>query len=85
MKNARAMLIAGAMLFGLSVGAAAQETKAEKKETIKTPRISFKGVGTKKIVNAVNTAARKAKGTVVKTEKKPVAKPTAKPTPKAKE
>jgi hypothetical protein len=77
MKSMRALLLAGAMLFSMSVGATAQQT--EKKETVKKPHISFKGVGTKKIVNAVNTTARKAKGTVVHTEKKPAPTPTPKP------
>jgi hypothetical protein len=81
-----------AMLAAVAPAASAQEKKdppkkvekVEKKETLKTPRISFHGVGTKKILNAINTTARKAKGTVVKTEKKPVTKatPTPKPAPR---
>jgi hypothetical protein len=83
----RVLLMALAMLAAVAPAASAQAKqnppkKVEKKETLKTPRISFHGVGTKKIVNAVNTTARKAKGTVVKTERKPVTKPTPKPTPR---
>jgi hypothetical protein len=85
----RILLMTMAMLAAVAPAASAQEKKAppkkvEKKETLKTPRVSFHGVGTKKILNAINTTARKAKGTVVKTEKKPVTKatPTPKPAPR---